>query len=219
MFEAIFQRKKVNIEKLISYGFERKEGSYLYTTNILNNQFKLHIHISTEGNADTNVFDVSTGDEYVLYKTGAIGTFVGEVREACEKVLQEVADACYDVEIFRLDQTKRLIDYVRGKYGGELEFLWKTSPGNAIWRRKETAKWYAAVLTVSKDRLGIASNEVVEIVNLHATADQVEQLLKKDGYFPGWHMNKKYWYTIILDDSISDEELFRCIDESYEMAK
>lgn len=219
MFEAIFQRKKVNIEKMSAYGFVREKDSYLYTTDILDGQFQLNVHIQGNGAVDTEVFDKNTGDEYVLYKTGATGSFVGEVREACETVLREVANRCYDMDIFKYAQTKRLIDYVRGKYGDELEFLWKTSPGNAVWRCKDTMKWYGAVLTVSKRKLGLTSDEMVEIIDLHAKAEQVEQLLKKDGYYPGWHMNKKYWYTMILDESIADEELFRCIDTSYEMAK
>ncbi|WP_420896713.1 MmcQ/YjbR family DNA-binding protein [Faecalitalea cylindroides] len=38
-------------------------------------------------------------------------------------------------------------------------------------------------------------------------------------YYPGWHMNKKYWYTIILDGSISLKDIYKCIDESYQMTK
>ncbi|MBE5881207.1 MAG: hypothetical protein E7289_02675 [Lachnospiraceae bacterium] len=219
MFEALFQRKKVNNEKLKSYGFSQKNNSYFYITDILDGQFELQICISCEGTVDTGVFDKNTGDEYVLYKTGATGTFVGEIRESCETVLKEVANCCYDVDIFKYNQTKRLIDYVRSKYRDELEFLWETSPSNAVWRRKDTMKWYGAVLTISKSKLGLMSDEIVEVVDLHAKTERVEELLQKDGYYPGWHMNKKYWYTIILDDSISDEELFRRIDESYDMAK
>ena len=219
MFEAIFQGRKVNVEKLVTYGFLKKRGSYLYETDILDGQFELRIYILSQGTVDTKVFDKNTGDEYVLYKTGATGSFVGEVREACEEVLQKIAADCYDVDIFKFDQTKRLIEYVCCKYGDELEFLWKTSPGNAVWRCKDTMKWYGVVLTISKSKLGLTGEDIVEIVDLHATSEQVEQLLKKDGYYPGWHMNKKYWYTIILDGSISDEELFQCIDESYGIAK
>ena len=37
--------------------------------------------------------------------------------------------------------------------------------------------------------------------------------------FPGYHMNKKNWITIILDDSLKDEEVFELIKESYELTK
>ena len=35
---------------------------------------------------------------------------------------------------------------------------------------------------------------------------------------PGYHMNKKHWYTILLDDSVPLEEICRRIDRSYLLA-
>ena len=61
-------------------------------------------------------------------------------------------------------QSKELIDYIRKTYGDELEFLWKKFPKNAIWRRKDTQKWYGIVLTVSKKKLGLPDDESVEIL-------------------------------------------------------
>ena len=34
---------------------------------------------------------------------------------------------------------------------------------------------------------------------------------------PGYHQNKEHWNTIILDDSIPDQEVQRMIDESYRL--
>lgn len=34
---------------------------------------------------------------------------------------------------------------------------------------------------------------------------------------PGYHQNKEHWNTIILDDSIPDQEVHRMIDESYRL--
>ena len=39
------------------------------------------------------------------------------------------------------------------------------------------------------------------------------------GIRPGWHMNKKSWYTLVLDGPIADEEIKLRITESYELAK
>ena len=48
---------------------------------------------------------------------------------------------------------------------------------------------------------------------------KVEKIVDHKKYYPGWHMNKKYWYTIILDGSISLKDIYKCIDESYQMTK
>ncbi len=34
---------------------------------------------------------------------------------------------------------------------------------------------------------------------------------------PGWHQNKKYWNTIILDGTVPEEEIKRMIAESYDL--
>ena len=34
---------------------------------------------------------------------------------------------------------------------------------------------------------------------------------------PGYHMNKKHWNTITLDNSIPDEEILTMIDDSYDL--
>lgn len=36
---------------------------------------------------------------------------------------------------------------------------------------------------------------------------------------PGYHMNKKHWNTIIVDGSISNKELHKMIDHSYELVR
>ena len=38
-------------------------------------------------------------------------------------------------------------------------------------------------------------------------------------YFPGYHMNKKHWYTICLDGSVEPVELYQRLDLSYKLAK
>ena len=34
---------------------------------------------------------------------------------------------------------------------------------------------------------------------------------------PGYHLNKRHWNTVALDDSVPDEELLELIDHSYEL--
>lgn len=55
---------------------------------------------------------------------------------------------------------------MKGTYQDELEFLWKRFPDNAVYRRKDTGKWYGAMLTISKQKLGLDSSEKVVILDL-----------------------------------------------------
>ena len=51
-------------------------------------------------------------------------------------------------------------------------------------------------MIVSKRKLGIDSHELVEIIDLRETPEVIENLIDYQHYYPGWHMNKKHWYTI-----------------------
>ena len=35
------------------------------------------------------------------------------------------------------------------------------------------------------------------------------------GYLPGYHMNKKNWLTLLLDGTLSKEQIYGCIDRSF----
>ena len=219
MFEDIFLRKKAVPEKLAVYGFQKIRSSYRYGTNILDNAFALEITIGKNSVPDTKLTEIATGEEYVLYKTDAVGTFVGEVRTAVTNILRDIADCCYETAVFKAKQSVALIAYVREKYGDELEYLWAKFPDNAVWRRKDNEKWYGALLTVSRRKLGIPSDEIVEIIDLRIAPEEMEDLIDNARFYPGWHMNKKHWYTIILDGTVSTDEICRRVDESYLLAK
>lgn len=219
MFDELFRRKIFDIHKAEMFGFVQSNNNYIYETYILDGSFLLQIIIAPDGNIDTKLTEKAIGDEYMLYKTNATGSFVGEVRNAIEAILKQVADQCYNTEIFKSIQAKEIICYVRDKYGDELEFLWEKFPDNAIWRRKDNEKWYGALLTVKASKLGHADDKQIEILDLRIKAEDIEATVDNKRFFMGYHMNKKHWYTILLDDSIPTEEICRRIDDSYLLAK
>lgn len=219
MFEITFKNKKMNIQKLLSYGFVGQGSRYTFSADLADGQMNLTIIVSSDGKIYTEVIDNITGDEYVLHLVaGTSGAFVGQVRNEYESILDDISAKCFECDVFKSDDAKKIIAYVRTAYGDELEFLWKKFSDNAIFRRKDTNKWYAALLIVSKCKLGIGSDEIVEILDLRMKPDDIETLLDNKKYFPGYHMNKKHWCTICLDGSVPIEEICRRIDESYLLA-
>lgn len=218
--KEFFKHRKIIFEKLIPYGFIMQDRKYEYTTFILDGEFRMHVLIDEDEQIETKVIDVSTEDEFVLHRVpGASGAFIGEVKTAYEAVLTAIMENCTEKDVFKSEIARQIISYVRGKYGDELEFLWKKTPENAIWRRKDNSKWYAALLTISKGKLGIDSDEVITIIDLRVEPEKVSSLIDGVKYFPGYHMNKKSWYTICLDGSVPANEICERIDESYRLAK
>lgn len=219
MFEDIFKRKKMIPEKLCAYGFIQNGDCFQYRTNIMDDSFTLYLCIRANETPDTRLVEVENGEEYVLYKTKASGAYIGEIRLAIEAVLKDIAVKCYETAVFQAEQTGLVIQHVRNVYGDELEFLWEKSPNNAIWRRKDNKKWYGAILTIPKNRLGFDADELVEIIDLRIQPEKMEELLMGENYYPGWHMNKMHWFTMILDGSVETEEICERIRVSYELAK
>lgn len=217
--EKFFARKKADQGKLIQYGFTEESNGCKYTAAIMDGQLELTVFISQGGAASTKVIDILSNEEYTLYKVeSSAGAYVGKVRAACESVLADIAQKCCEPDVFHGSQTTAIIQYVREKYGDELEFLWEKFSENAVLRRKDNQKWYGLVIAISKRKLGLDSDEIIEAIDLRLRPEQMEATIDNIRYFPGWHMNKKSWYTVILDGSVPLEEICRRIDESYILA-
>jgi len=214
--EKIFKRYKPNFEKLLAYGFYQKEKYFHYETNFQNNQFKAIIDIYKNGSISGTVFDLENGCEFLpLRIKNQPGAFIGEIRAAYEEILTKICDSCFDKDYFIYPQSNRITNAIIKKYGDKPEFLWKTTPGSGVFRNKDTNKWYLAILDVDRSRIQPERSGIIEIADLKIAPEKIEELIKQEHFYQGYHMNKKYWLTIILDNTVSDEKILELIEESH----
>ncbi|RRK09851.1 hypothetical protein D1831_10515 [Lactiplantibacillus garii] len=220
MAELNFHDKKFNFEQLLTFGFHQSGTHYRYQVPIVNGQFSLTFDVRNDHQLTTKVVDTTTNDEYVLHLAPyASGTFVGQVANEYQQWLTKLETTCMDADVFKAPQARSVIDYVQATYGDQLEFLWKKFPKNAVWRRIDTHKWYAALLTVKRSKLGLTGDTEITVLDVRATPEDVTQLVDSVHYFPGYHMNKKNWITIILDDSVPLTTITPRVGASYQLAK
>ena len=214
MFE-IFKSYQFNKEKANSYGFVENGEIWTYSCQILQGDFIMTVSI-TPDNVSFQVFDKETGDLYPQVHIESMrGSFVGSVREACLEILHQIRKACFDVQDFICPQTKRIMDQIQEKYGDQLEYLWEKSPDTAVLRHEGNQKWYAVLMRIPWDKLEKGREGLVEAVNLKH--DQVADLLSQKGIYPAFHMNKRYWLSLALDDSLQDEEVIELIERSWNL--
>ena len=212
--------KKIDLKKLEEFGFKLINNSYYYYTSLLKNQFKMSVKISLDNSVFTEIIDTETNEPYVLHLLEMKRSGYSEkVYKAYSEILAKIQKECFEDEIFKANYTKEIVAYIKNKYGDELEFLWEKSPKNAVVRRKSSKKWYAVILTVSKRKLNLDTDEIIEVINLHNRVEEIEKLIDNKKYFPAYHMNKKYWCTICLDGTVELKEIYKLIDISYELAK
>ncbi|EJO21568.1 MULTISPECIES: MmcQ/YjbR family DNA-binding protein [Streptococcus] len=214
MFE-IFKSYQFNKEKAHAYGFVESGEVWTYSCQILQGEFFMTVSI-TPDNVSFLVFDQETGDLYPqVHMESMRGTFVGSVRQACLEILYQIRKACFDVQDFICPQTKRIMDQVQEKYANQLEYLWEKSPDTAVLRHEDNQKWYAVLMRIPWDKLEKGREGLVEAVNIKH--EQVADLLSKKGIYPAFHMNKRYWLSLTLDDSLQDEEVIELIERSWNL--
>ena len=212
MFE-IFKAYQFNRKKAKEYGFIENQGVWTYSSTILQGDFLMMVTVE-DGDLSFHVYDQETGELYPqVHMESMRGTFVGSVREACLEVLYSIRKACFEVQEFLCPQTKRIMALVQEKYGNQLEYLWEKSPDTAVLRHEDNQKWYAILMRIPWDRLDKGREGLVEAVNLKH--DQVADLLSQNGIYPAFHMNKRYWISLPLDDTLSDERVLELFERSW----
>ena len=212
MFE-IFKAYQFNSKKAKEYGFLENKGVWTFSSTILHGDFLMRV-IVVDGDLSFQVYDQETGDLYPqVHMESMRGTFVRSVREACLEVLYDIRKSCFEVQEFLYPQTKRIMTRVQEKYEDQLEYLWEKSPDTAVLRHDDNQKWYAVLMKISWEKLDKSREGQVEVINLKH--DQVADLLVEKGIYPAFHMNKRYWISLPLDDTLSDEQILELFERSW----
>ncbi len=214
--EELFRKTKIDFNKISKYGFKKDKSLYKYSKTIMNNTFRVDIEINNDGIVKGKVYDLTFGDEYTNFRIeDSTGSFVGQVRDEFKNVLKDIRKNCFIREDFLYEQSNRITKAIKEKYGDEPEFEWEKFPGYATFRNKDSKKWYGIIMNIDKSKLGENTTGEIEIINIKLEPNEIEYLLKQDGFYPAYHMNKKSWITIILNSTVTDEKIMSLIEKSY----
>ena len=67
--------------------------------------------------------------------------------------------------------------------------------------------------------LGMKKEGVIDVINLKVRPETIESLIDHESFFPAYHMNKKYWITVMLNQRATFEKVINLIEESYLIVK
>lgn len=110
-----------------------------------------------------------------------------------------------------------LIQWISKKYLVEPEYLWKKYPQYAVFRSLKSKKWFAIVMNISADKLGLKEKRDVDIVNVKVKPETLNSLLLEDEFFPAYHMNKQHWISILLNKNLNENQIKELIETSFEL--
>lgn len=129
---------------------------------------------------------------------------------------------------FKSEQSKRIADYIEEKYGIKPDFPWREYPDYGVFRHAGDSKWFALFMNIIPSRLyhrdpaqksrlpqKLLSMDEIEIVDLKSPSAEIAKLDTQKGIFPAYHMNEKYWISVILEDVLPDEGVMKLIEESF----
>lgn len=105
--------------------------------------------------------------------------------------------------------------YIAEQYNSDEEHPWIKFPGYSVFRHKNNNKWFAVVMRIAKNKIGLNGDEIIDVINVKCDPVMIGSLLSEDGFFPAYHMSKSSWITIALDGSVDEEKIKWLIDMSY----
>lgn len=115
---------------------------------------------------------------------------------------------------------EEIFTYAKEMYGTAPVFPWKDRKGNeeaAVLKHKTNKKWYALLMEIPGQRIGLDTDDLVPIMNVKCEPDMVVSLNHQKGFAPAYHMNKTHWLTVLLNGTVSMETICQLLDESFSL--
>ncbi len=214
--KELFSHYSIDEKKLMAYGFEPQGHTLVYTQDLAAENFR--IIITYDRALSGKIIDLAFGEEYVNFRMDSATGYSAEIRNKFEALLLDIRDKCCKNQFFQSEQARRINEFIYETYDVMPEFLWPNIPSYAAFRKKQGGKWFAVIGSVPRCKVDPASRSAqdVEVINVKVDKDQISALLAQDGIYPAFHMNKKCWVSIILDDTLADTDIQRMVGESHE---
>ncbi len=213
--QETFSNYTILKDKLPSYGFRQRGDMLVYERPLPKENMRIIIEYGDE--ICGKIIDLDDGGEYTNFRISNVTGFGAEVKQQFTELLLDIREKCCRNKYFKFEQAQRINEYIFDTYGGSPDFLWPSIPSYGAYRLKSSKKWYAIIGSVPLYKLESStdSRKEVEVINVKADSGNIERMLAQKGYYPAFHMNKKCWVSIILDDTLADTEIQSLIDNSY----
>lgn len=211
----LFEKRRPDEEKLISFGFQKQDDRWIYQRDLGKDGMQAQVSVSSSGKVTGRVMDTLSDEEYIaVHLEGQQGAYTASIRKLYLQVLEEIARNCFHPVLFASDQANRMDAWIHDHWHETGDHPFEKYPDYVSYRYPGNRKWYALVMNVTGEKIGMPSGNY-EIVNLKS--DHMDQLTDMDGILPAWHMNHTQWISVILNDTVGDEKLMELVSQSRDL--
>ncbi|MDG3131542.1 MmcQ/YjbR family DNA-binding protein [Streptococcus suis] len=209
-------RQIAHLSSLIPFGFLFADNRYTYREVFMEGQFEAVFEVDESGQLSSYVWDCEMEEVYIGHLvTVPAGAFVSQVRKDYQEILARVEKTCCTALPFSQNQSNRIAQHVKEKWGDLPDYPFAKSPKTGSFRHPANQKWYALVTQVKRSQLGDSTDqELVEIVNLKVDGREIAELLSQSGIYPAYHMSKKTWVSVLLDGTVDDQTILTLLEKS-----
>ena len=111
---------------------------------------------------------------------------------------------------------QEIFKHIKENYDADPEYLWKKYDSYAVFRHEDNRKWFAVIMDVERDKLGLPGKDYVPVINLKVDDMFLrDALIREEGIVPAYHMNKLHWITVFLDGTVPKEKVNDLLEMSY----
>ncbi len=123
------------------------------------------------------------------------------------------------MEMRNLNLKEQLLTYANKTYKTNPDYPFQRYPTCAALRHTDNRKIYGMFMNVQQKKLGLNDkpDEYIDIFNIKVDPELKMMLIGQKGIQSAYHMHAGSWITILLDGSVSLDEILPLLDMSYEL--
>ncbi len=198
-----------NVDKLKEYGFSLIDGNYILKIDL---DFNLYCIISLKKDIlEVKVFDKELNEEYILFNTNR-NTLI---HEKVNNIIDDIINKCF----IENNIVKTIIDQIENKYLIIHENPWEEYPDHYTFKTLKSKKWFAIIMKINSKKLGFKDDFPCSVINVKLPPETILDLIDYKAYFPAYHMNKKSWISILIDNNTDLQKLFELINISFNLVE
>lgn len=195
------------------WGFENGQARCV----LIEGEFELGMTLSDQ-ELELVVYDLAMEEPYTLFEVAsASGALVTALRQQVDEIINRILGQ----QVQDNPLVERLVDHVATTYGLAPAHPFKRHPEIIGFKVRTVDKLFGIFLPVDYCRLDKTSTRTdqVLVLNLKGQPDHILERIDKCRYFPAYHMNKKHWFSVLLDAQTDWDQLISLLAESYRLVK